>query len=302
MTLFVGWRNRKSALGAVGMAAKSKNKRDAFCAVVTDDYRADTQPLLATKNRRLAVAARATYVEISFAISDQGVALSLDDSIAAMAVRMSVKTFEPLRKTLHAAGMIWPTPEGWMTAMAQRELDRRKARKSSDRASPDHPRVIRESFADHPRQNPKYGHEINGPILPLPYPTHSQEEESSYPTESPDAARAGSSNLISIGLGRGGAVTIDGRRRVCKLLNIGNADPLVEIYERWPKSRNAVDPDRLFAKVAPRLLQNAPPEVTRACQPLNDHPAIARAPLATVQPSTALRAQLATKGNRYAGR
>jgi hypothetical protein len=133
-------------------------------------------------------------------------------------------------------------------------------------------------------------------------PDRTLEQEESYPTStvSPAAARAGSRDFSSIGLGTGGAVTIEGRRRVCKQLSIGNADPLVSIYEAWPVSRKARNPDALFADVAPQLLQEAAPEIRRACQPLSVGEDAVR-PIVPAQAGSALKAKL-QGGRRHARR
>lgn len=103
--------------------------------------------------------------------------------------------------------------------------------------------------------------------------------------------------LVQDGLGRGGVVSVEARRKVAASLAIGDADPLVRLYEAWPRSRAAKDPDALFIAVAPRLYRDAAPEVRQACQSLGVAPPepITRP---TARASSALIASL-NRGTRH---
>lgn len=103
--------------------------------------------------------------------------------------------------------------------------------------------------------------------------------------------------LEGLGLGRGGVVSVDARRKVAASLAIGDADPLVRLYEAWPKSRAARDPDALFIASAPKLYRAAAPEVRHACQPLGEAPP-EPIPKPTARASSSLLASL-NKGKRY---
>jgi hypothetical protein len=96
-------------------------------------------------------------------------------------------------------------------------------------------------------------------------------------------------NFDLLGHGRGGSVSLDARRKVCAQLAIGDAGPLVALYEAWDGSKTAHTPDALFQKIAPNFYRDASPEVRAACLPLPD-----RDPVAPVQHAQA-SSQLATK-------
>lgn len=117
-------------------------------------------------------------------------------------------------------------------------------------------------------------------------------------TSEQDAAREQSvKNFVQAGLGRGGVVSVDARRKVAASLAIGDADPLVGLYDAWPKSRAARDPDALFISVAEKLYREATPEVRQACIPLGMAPP-EPIPKAMPRPSSSLIASL-NKGKRY---
>lgn len=116
--------------------------------------------------------------------------------------------------------------------------------------------------------------------------------------EPSEVQRRAVKDLVQGGLGRGGVVSIEARRKVAASLAIADADPLVAVYDAWPRSRLAMDADALFIATAPKLYRDAAPEVRQACQPLGMAPPEPDAkPLP--RPSSALLATL-TKGKRYA--
>lgn len=63
-------------------------------------------------------------------------------------------------------------------------------------------------------------------------------------------------------------MSAEARRKVCTKLAIMNADPLVALYEQWPGSRAALDPDGHFISSAPKFYREAAPEVRQACSPI----------------------------------
>lgn len=79
--------------------------------------------------------------------------------------------------------------------------------------------------------------------------------------------REGVRRLASLGLGRGGEPSIEAQRKVCRVLGIADAAPLVESYRDWALSRRAIDPDALFIRSASTIWRNAPAEVRARCQP-----------------------------------
>lgn len=102
-------------------------------------------------------------------------------------------------------------------------------------------------------------------------------------------------NSNFLGQGQGGSVSVDAKRKACAALAIGNADPLVAVYEAWRGSRTARDPDALFLKTAPGFYRDAAPNVKRACLPIADAPPD---PLPPVKVSSQLIASL-SKGKRH---
>lgn len=100
----------------------------------------------------------------------------------------------------------------------------------------------------------------------------------------------------NVGLGRGGSVSAEARRKVCAKLNVTDADPLVRIYEAWSGSSKAIDPDGLFISTAAKMFREASAEVKAACQPLAAEPIPIAARIA--RPSSSLIASLAG-GSRH---
>lgn len=87
-------------------------------------------------------------------------------------------------------------------------------------------------------------------------------------------------------LGLGGVVSQQAQRTTAAVLGIANAAPLVRLYEAWPGSRRARDPDAHFIASAAKLYANASEAVKAACQP---------APLVEPLPAVKASPQLAAK-------
>lgn len=100
----------------------------------------------------------------------------------------------------------------------------------------------------------------------------SETEKTSLPPEQESAREEVKAILKDIGLGKGGVVSLDARRKVAAKLNITSADPIVAIFERWQTSHTARDIDAMFIGSAARIFRNAEPEVKAACQPLHANP------------------------------
>lgn len=138
----------------------------------------------------------------------------------------------------------------------------------------------------------------NADVTP-PDPDPDSETDLNYPS-SLDAARESEVQKLKdgLGLGRGGSVSVDARRAVCAQLAIGNADPLVALYDSWPPSGKARDPDALFKTTAEGFYRDAPPDVRKACLPLDAEPP--PAPLPPVQASPSIRNSKLVRGFRHA--
>ena len=95
-------------------------------------------------------------------------------------------------------------------------------------------------------------------------------------------------------LGRRG-VTVDAKRRVAQQLGIGDATPLVALYEGWKGSKRAKDPDAHFIATAPTLFAKAAAPVRAACQPLTEPEPEIR-PVVGVRASSQLVAALSRRG------
>lgn len=105
-------------------------------------------------------------------------------------------------------------------------------------------------------------------------------------------------DLVKGVLGRGGVVSARARRRVCAKLAIESADPLVEVYDNWPESQRARDPDALFIASAETLWSNTTEAVRSACRPLDARPPPEPIAAHAVRPSASLLASL-NRGQRH---
>jgi hypothetical protein len=125
-------------------------------------------------------------------------------------------------------------------------------------------------------------------------PDPETERDNNYPSTVDRASSGSKINSISLGVGRGGAVSPEARRRAAAALGVASVDPLVARYEAWPKSRNARDPDALFIRSAATIFRNAPDDVKAACRPIADPVE----PIRHAQASSQLIATL-SKGKRH---
>ncbi len=124
-------------------------------------------------------------------------------------------------------------------------------------------------------------------------------EEKKVPDASarePDEAKAGQvEDLVRVGLGKGGVVSPEARRKAAARLAVENLDPLIAIYEAWPISRQARDPDALFISSAEKLWAQATPAVRDACTPAAARQPPEPVPRANARPSSALIASLSQR-------
>ncbi len=125
-----------------------------------------------------------------------------------------------------------------------------------------------------------------------PEPDKDKDKDLLHSTSEQEPARESEVKAIveSVGLGRGGSVSAEARRKVAAKLNIADADPLVRIYEAWSGSSKAIDPDGLFISTAARMFREASAEVKVACKPLTAEPIPIAARIA--RPSSSLIASL----------
>ena len=112
-------------------------------------------------------------------------------------------------------------------------------------------------------------------------------------------AREGSKEIFDdLGTGRGGSVSVDAKRQVCRELNIGNAEPLVKAYHRWKPSQKAKNPDAMFISQAEKFYRALTYDMRKACQPLDAEPP--PEPLPPVKPSSSLLNSKLVTGGRHA--
>lgn len=131
---------------------------------------------------------------------------------------------------------------------------------------------------------------------PDPYPDSDVSLRTSLPSEQEvetAKAREGKVDFVGVGLGKGGVVSPEARRKVAARLAIATADPLVALFDAWEGSRRARDVDGMFIRSAGRFFRDAPPEVKAACQPHAEMSSAIPFPVKPIpQASSALRASL----------
>lgn len=234
-----------------------------------------------------------------------GGVLVKDVAKIALLTRCHVRIVRRLLPQLVALGKLADTAEGYVSARLMAEIaaaNKPKERRVHAPAVPDRqlsfdnlvPGESGKSSTPEAK-NPEVSTRALDPDPDLE--SESEREDTPLPPEParpPDKAEP-VHRLVLGGMGQGGVVSSEARRRVCARLAIGNADPLVALYDAWPLSQSARDPDGLFIAVAPRLFREAAPEVRQACQPLGASEA-SPAPLPPVRPSAALLAKLSREG------
>lgn len=126
-----------------------------------------------------------------------------------------------------------------------------------------------------------------------------REESNPLPSEQVAAreeVKANKFDLGGVGVGLGGDPSVEARREVARLLNIGDPGPVLEAYRRWPPSKRSRSPDAHFRRAAPTIFARLTEAERAACLPLAELEPI---PKSTARPSPQLAALLA-KGNRHA--
>ena len=263
--------------------------RDSYLALNGDDFRRVTESIRqVTDDPFREVALRAAYLEISLAIVEDGGPPADNHAMGGRRTRMSSRLFKALSKELEHAGLLECTDANlWMTPTAKKEIERRAARRSRRRLADESPATGRRNAGE----NSENRSAIKGGRSPTLTHTQTLEESSLTPlppttdAEPPEARSSEIKRLASQGLGKGGVVSPEARRKVAARYGLATADPLVRLYEAWPRSLTADDPDGLFIASAPRFWRDATPEVRAACRGGSVAVAPAAAPAATDGPT-----------------
>lgn len=202
----------------------------------------------------------------------------------AFALRASINDMQSDVDRLIDATLIDITPDGRLTPHNW------SGRQYASDLSTERVRKFRESKA-------KRSKETKRNVSETPPDTETDQKEIYNKPSSLDAEKEFYKNLNSV---VGVVVDVQARRAVCADLQIGNADPLVDLFVAWDGSRadangNPVrNPSGKFVRWATAAYRRASPEVRAACQPLDVEPD----PLPPVQPSSSLLNSKLVKGPR----
>jgi len=228
------------------------------------------------KVQLLPKALRWAWIEMLCLASKNDGFLPTVDQIA-FSVRASVNDAQSDLDALVLAGLIDITPEGRLTPHNWSE------RQFASDSSRERTRNYRE------RMKKRSGDSDVTSQVTAQDQTRSDQSRSETDPDQNAQARESLVEVKSdfVGQGRGGSVSVEARRKVCAQLAIGNADPLVALYEAWKPSSKARDPDALFISQAARFYAEAPPAVTSACLPLPDRPPDEPLPPVHVSPQLA---------------
>lgn len=94
--------------------------------------------------------------------------------------------------------------------------------------------------------------------------TESETEKGSPPARHP-------MELVRNTFRKGGLVSVKAKREAAQKLNIEDAGPLVDLYEKWPGSKGAKSPDSLFLSVVEGFYRDAKDDVKARCKPIVQH-------------------------------
>ena len=220
---------------AADLMPQSRRRRDPFIAMNTDDYRTSTARLRRYEPKR-DLALRAGLIEATTAITDENKPLSCDDAVAAMAVRMPIRTWKSVKKGLIAEGLLWAAEGGWMTELACRELQRRSKRSSSDGRT-----MSERSSGEVPPGNSRIVAVNNGDEFPPPTPPPSPIRY--LPSSNISTPRAKESGFAA---GYQLQVSEVAVRLVSQQVGSSFAEKLLGEFNAWPKSKEAANPDKAF--------------------------------------------------------
>ena len=224
-----------TALTSDNSANDRRRRRDPFIAMNTDDYRASTARLRKYAPKR-DLALRAGFIEATAAIIDENTMLSLDDAVAAMAVRMPIKTWRSVKDGLVAEGLLWRTEGGWMTELAAREIERR-----SKREAPEGRAITSRTSDDNPPKNSEYAAANNSKEFPPPTPPPTLTTcLSNSLTQAPRGSESGFAAGCQL------QVSDVAIRLVSQQVGSSFAEKLLGEFTAWPKSKEATNPDKAF--------------------------------------------------------
>lgn len=249
------------------------------------------------------------YSECLDAMFDLGGCIPSDPAQLAALLHCSPRTVRKLLPQIVALGKLVETPDGYVNGRMMAELKAAGAVK--ERVVPAQTMPATDTVqlelelnssgirAEFDAKNPETPLVSTRDLDPDPE-SESEREKPSHPEPAREPSLpAAVKELVfeGLGLGRSKPVSPEARRKAAAKLAIANPDPLVALFEAWPRSRAARDADGLFLSIAPKLYRDAAPEVRRACQPMEDA-ADALAPLRVARPSAALLATL-TRRSRH---
>lgn len=254
-----------------------------FMPLWVSDYLGDTLHLSAAEH--------GAYMLLIMAYWQKGKALPDDGARLANIARMSA--FEWSRSE-HTLREFFTVEDGeWRHSRIETELA--KVREKSAKASASAKRRHSDGNADAERT------QSEGTCERTATHTHTQRSEESNPSlteqeAAREAVKVKKFDLSGVGVGLGGDPSVEARREVARVLNIGDPSPVLEAYRRWPPSKRSRSPDAHFRRAAPTIFARLTEAERAACVPLATVPDI---PKSTARPSPQLAALLA-KGSRHA--
>lgn len=232
------------------------------------DYLSDTAHLSHVEN--------SAYLLLIFSYWQRG-SLPADPAKLARIARLTDAEWKVVEPTLIEFFDV--CEDGWKHGRIEIEL--KKAREKSEKARASAVRRHSERSASAERTD----------VPTECYPTQPSKEGLSNTPLTPQAEpEEGVQKCEFEGVGRVGLVppvSAETKLRVARDLNIADAEPLVEKFESWKRSRQARDPDAMFAKAAKTLLRNGGDELLQRCGPLDKPPDIAPAVIAKPSPQLA---------------
>ncbi len=185
----------------------------------------------------------------------------------AFKLRISIHDAESRLSDLIMAGLIdilsdgSYVPHNWSTRQYQSDSSAERMRRHREKIKPKQQTVTRDVTCS--SRDAK-----SDAVDPDP---ETDTESNLLPSEQ-DAARSEGLEigLIGVGVGVRAPVSLEARRKAAKRLSITDAGPLVEIFDAWPRSKAAKNPDAMFLSSAATLFANAPSDVKERCCPLVD--------------------------------
>lgn len=231
------------------------------------DYLGDTSHLTTLEH--------GAYMLLIMSYWQRGKALSADSKRLASIARMPADEWAAIEPTI---AELFVVADGvWSHPRIEKELARAREKSTKARASAGR-RHNGRTANDMPTQCEGSANAERTHCYPDP---DSKEEKTTNPSSEQEPARVEKSTvdelIKGVGFGvraeRHGEITPETKRRVCQELNIGDAEPLVRVFEGWTAGKPAKrDRNAWFVKSAPTLWTNAAPAIRKACQPLDEAP------------------------------